>query len=197
MGDNGKDNQPGCCEGGQCCSPTPTDAGRKSRRWKTLIFTAVLLLAGGVAAYSLFWRTPATPAACCPPGSAAAAACGESATDPGYDHTAAPTGLSLVVLLHVGDALSSEQMAAISDVRTAVETQGDQLQFQTLRFGDPDFLKVADQYGIAKFPALVVTGQSRFLVLGNDQVRADTILSAFERKASSTSPDSASPSGSL
>ena len=197
MDDNGKDNQPGCCDGGQCCSPTTTDKGRKSSLWKTLVFTGVILLAGGVAAYSLFWRSPAAPAACCPPGSAAAAACGGAATVPGYDHTAMPTGLSLVILLHVGDNLATEKMAAISDVRTAVEKHGEQLQVETVRFGDPAFLKLADQYSITKFPAVVVTGQSRVIVLANDQVRADTILSVFERKSSSTSTDSTSPSGSL
>lgn len=192
MDDNDKDNQPGCCDGGQCCSSTPTDTGPGSARWKTLIFTAVLLLAGAVAAYSLFWRTPATPASCCPPGSAAASACGEAQSSPEFDHTTAPAGLSLLVLLHESDALSSDKMATISEVRAVVESHGEQLQVETVRSSDSAFAHLADQYRISAFPAIVVTGHNGVLILGNDQMRADTILSVFERTAPSTTPDSQS-----
>lgn len=195
MDDNGKDNLPGCCDGGQCCSPAPTDADRKSARWKTLTFTTVLLLAGAVAAYSLFWRTPDPAAsACCPPGSAAAAACAGTATVAGCDHTTLPVGLSIVVLLEADGALSSEALATIGDVRLAVESQGAQLQMETLRSGDSAFLRLTNQYAITTFPAVVASGPNGAIVLGNDQMRADTILSLL-KPTSSTASDSTAVSG--
>lgn len=197
MDDNGNVNQPGCCDDGQCCSPTPGE-GHTPTRWKTLIFSGVILLACAVAAYSLFWRSDKTPAsACCPPGSAAAAACGEAVTNPGFDHAAAPVGLSLVVLTNTGEALSNEKLAIIGEVRASLESHDSQLQFETLESADTAFQKLVNQYGITAFPAVIVKGQDKILVLREDRISADTILSVFKPKPASAAPDSASKSGSL
>lgn len=92
--------KPPCCEGSGCCAPESGKVPSQNAPWKTIVFTAVIVLAAGVAAYSLFWRSPdATSTACCPPGSEAAAACGSSTVIPVFDHSMAPAGLSLYLLL--------------------------------------------------------------------------------------------------
>ncbi len=198
MDDNGNFNQPGCCEDGQCCPPTPSGESRRPGLWKIWIFSGVILLACTVAAYSLFWRSDKTAAsACCPPGSAAAAACGQAATNPGFDHTAAPIGLSLVVLTKTGEALSGEKLAMIGEVRTSLESHDARLQFETLESGDTAFLKLVNQYGITALPAVIVTGQDKVLVLSERQVNANTILSVFNPVPASAATDSTSKSGSL
>ncbi len=185
--DINKDNLPGCCEGGQCCSPTPGGDTRKPDRWKSLMFSGVILLACAVAAYSLFWRSPdAATSACCPPGSAAAVACGSSAVIPVFDHSMAPAGLSLYLLLSATDSLSQQQFAVISEVRGAVESKGSRLELETLRPSDGFFPAMVSGHGITSFPAFLVFGQRDSLTLSLTSFRSDTILSVFVLPAESS-----------
>lgn len=79
--DNG---QSPCCENGGCCS-SPAPGGNKMMRWKTIIFTIVVLSACSVAAYSLFWRADGKAnSGCCPSASTACATpCGPDSTGAG------------------------------------------------------------------------------------------------------------------
>lgn len=198
MDDNDNVNQSGCCDDGHCCPPTPGGESRRPGRWKTLIFSGVILLACAVAAYSLYWRSDKTAAsACCPPGSPAAAACGQTATNTGFDHAAARVGLSLVVLTKTGEALSREKLAIIGGVRASLESHDAQLHFETIESADTAFLKLVNQHRITTFPTVIVSGQDEVLVLSESQVSADTILSVFKPTPVATAPDSASKSGSL
>lgn len=192
MNDNANSNQRDCCGGSPCCPPDSSDTTRKSTRAKTLIFMAVVLLAGAVASYSLFRRGNETVSpACCPPGSAAAAAC--AASVPGYDHYAAPAGLSVLAFLRATDTLSQQDFATIGEVRAALGVKGSRLEYETVRSDDSSFARLADGYGIKSFPAFVVRGQRDSLVLSHDNFRTDTILSVFVPAPTSAAP--CNPSG--
>ena len=196
MDDNVNSDQPGCCGGSPCCPPNSGDTARKSTRTRTLTFVAVVLLAGAVASYSLFWRSDeSASSACCPPGSAAAAACAASATVPGFDHDAAPAGLSVLTFLRATDTLSQQDFATIAEVRAALEVKGSRLEYETVRSDDSSFAKLADGYGLTSFPAFVVFGQRDSLILSRDYFRTDTILSVFVPAPSSVAP--CNPSGNI
>ncbi len=187
MDDKGNAVGSGCCEGGDCCPPGGDNPGRKPARWKTLIFVVVILLAGAVAAYSLFWRSDnAASTSCCPPGSPQAAACGQAAVAPGFDHDKASVGLTLTALLDVGDALSGEQLMTVGDVRTALESNGEQLRFEVLRPGDSTYQSVIDKHQITSFPTFVIKGQEGVLVLNGDQFGIDTVKVRFKSVLAAT-----------
>ena len=193
MDDKGNTNQSGCCDGGQCCPPGPGGGRRFSGRWKTPVFTVVILLACGVAAYSLFWRgNNAASTSCCPPGSPEAAACGQTVANPGFDHETAPVGLSVTALFSGEVSLSSEQLNTIGDLRAAVESHGEQMQFQSLLPTDSGYRKLVEQNKVASFPAFVVTGQEGVLVLNGDQFDIDTIKVVFKAATATSSASSAS-----
>ncbi len=195
MDDTDKVNQSGCCEGGQCCPPGQVRDKGKSARWKTLAFTAVVLLACGVTAYSLFWRgDSAATTSCCPPGSPAAAACGQTAANPGFDHEAAPVGLCLTALLSGEESLSSEQLTAIGDLRAAAESRGEQLQFELLQPADSEYQKLVELNRVVSLPAFVIRGQEGILVLSGDQFGIDTVKKVFNAATLLPSANAASES---
>lgn len=180
MVDKGNSDQSGCCEGGECCTPGPGGSGRFSSRWKTLVFTVVILLACGVAAYSLFRRgNNAASTSCCPPGSPEAAACGQATGNIGFDHEAAPVGLSVTALFSGEVLLTSEQLNTIGDLRAAVECHGEQMQFQSLQPTDSAYRGLVEQHQVASFPTFVVTGREGALVLSGDQFNIDTVEVVF------------------
>jgi len=194
--DNKEGNsQSPCCENSNCCSSTSGDCGNRSSRWKSVIFTAVIIMASAVAAYSLFWRDQGSaPSACCPTGSSVSAiAVAEYNSIAGLDATLAGSESALVVLLHIGDVLSERDSAAISDVRAAMALKGSQVPVWTFKFGDPAFLEAINRFNVTKFPAVLVRGKYGTVVLYRDNIQKDTILSIFEQKSATLVPN---PSGS-
>lgn len=181
MDDQSNNNQPGCCEDGQCCPPGQGRVGRFLSRWRTLVFTVVILLACGVAAYSVFWRGDnAASTSCCPPGSPEAAACGQAADKSGFDHESAPVGLCVTALFSGEVSLSSEQLNTIGDLRAAVESHSAQFQFESLQSADSAYRRIAEQNKVVSFPAFVITGQEGVLVLSADQFGIDTVKVVFK-----------------
>ena len=191
MDDNSNTDVSGCCDGGQCCPPGQGRGRQFSNRWKTLVFIVVILSACGVGAYSLFWRSDnAASTSCCPPGSPEAAACGQVTANPGFDHEAAPVGLSVTALFSSEASLSNEQLNAIGNLRAAVESHGEQLLFESLQPTDSVYRKLVEQYQVVSFPAFVITGQEGVLVLNGDQLDIDTVKVVFK---TATATNCASP----
>ena len=196
MKDDERNDQSPCCGGSDCCKPTATNGGDQGSRWGTLIFTVVLLLAGAVAAYSLFLRKDdAVSSGCCPSGSAGTAACAPSPTITGFDQRLTWTEFSFVIFLRPGDELPqgvSDVLAAASDEIGAKETRP---QTRTLHPEDPAFAKAVDQYQITTFPAVLVLGTASSAVLTVGDVSKDSIMNLYALNAAAVSAGSASGQG--
>jgi len=180
MKDDERNNQSPCCGGSDCCKPTATDGGDKGNRWGTLIFTIVLLLAGAVAAYSLFLRkNDAVSSGCCPGGLSGAAACVAAPTITGFDQRLTWTDFSFVVFLRPGDKLPqgvSDALAAASD---EIGAKGTRPQTRTLLPEDPAFARAVDQYQITTFPTVLVLGTTSSVVLTLGDVSKDSIMNLY------------------
>lgn len=193
MKDDEKDNQSPCCGDSDCCKPTAADGGKRGNRWGTLIFTAVLLMAGAVAAYSLFLRkSDAVGSGCCPGGSSGAAACVTTPTINGFDQRLTWTDFSFVIFLRPGDELPqgvSDVLAAASNEIGAKEIRP---QTRTLLPDDPAFATAVDQYQITIFPAVLVLGTAGSAVLTMEDVSKDSIMNLYTLDATAVQAGRAS-----
>jgi hypothetical protein len=170
-----------CCEGSDCCQPSGSGEGRRNKRWKTLVFTAVILLAGAVTAYSLFWRDRgAVNSSCCPPGSAECATpCVVVAPMPGFDDRLAGADFSLTVLLPAGCEFPQQAGDAIHAVITDLEAKGTQVRMLYLTPADSAFAAAADRCKITSCPTVLVQTKSGSTVLAQAGISKDSILSIY------------------
>lgn len=191
MNEDEKDNQRSCCGDSHCCPPTAVGTGGQKGRWRTIVFTVVILLACAAMAYSLFVRDNSDAASGCCPGGAPAMAIGIEDDRPTatLNETLAGSDPALVVLLHIGDILSEQEVATIGDVKTAIESRGGQIRVWTLAFGDPAFLEALDRFKVTAFPAILVHGGNGTVVIHREEIRKDTILSILQQESAAVRSD--------
>ncbi len=182
MTDKMNDGQKPCCDG-DCCQGSEGSSSKKRGGWKTLTFAAVLLLAGGVAAYSLFWKGgTAASSSCCPAGSAGCSTpCPTTTAIAGYDEYLDGADLGLAVFLTDGGALTATAAQAIDEVRSELEKRGSHVQMVYLTPTDSAFSKAADRYKIASFPALVVIANGSSQVLAQQDISRNSIVDIYDK----------------
>ena len=181
MNEKQNGGQSPCCEGSDCCQSSGSGAGRGNNRWKTLVFTAVILLAGAVTAYSLFWRDQgAVNSPCCPTASAGCATpCGKVTAIAGFDDQLEGADFALAVFLPAGCEFPQRAGDAIHAVMTDLEAKGTQVQMLYLTPADSAFAAAADRYKITSCPTVLVHTKSGSTVLAQAEISADTILSIY------------------
>jgi hypothetical protein len=182
INDNLNPNEP-CCDGGDCCS-TPSSGGRL----KTFLFTAIIVLAVGVGAYSLFLREPEQVAGCGPGSS-----CGPvSSCVPTSPITSIRASVSLddqlkgldcavLIFLRDGDKLSREQDDAVSSAIAVLKEKEINVEVATVPQSDPQFEAGLERFGISRMPSVVVLSNSGSGVRDFDNISYDAIMDIFNK----------------
>lgn len=183
MDDQQSDGQSPCCEGADCCPRSGSREGKRSNRWKTLVFTTVILLAGAVTAYSLFWRDRgAGSSSCCGTASAGCATpCGAVTPIAGFDEQLEGTDFALAVFLPAGCEFPQRAGEVVHEVITELEAKGAHVQVLYLSPADSTFAKAADRYKITGCPTVLVHTKGGNAVLAQDGISKDAILSIYEQ----------------
>ena len=195
MNDQQRDGESPCCGGGDCCQPGGGGEGKRSNRWRTLVFTAVILLAGVVTAYSLFWRNRGeVSSSCCATASAGCATpCGTVTPIAGLDDRLEGADFAIAVFLPAGCAFPQHVADVIHGVITDLGANGTHVRMLYFSPADAAFAKAADRYKITSCPTILVSTKTDKAVLAQEAISRDSILNIYKRsqKADQTAPTSA------
>ena len=187
MTDRDENSQPDCCEGGDCSCTSTSDSGNSGSGRKIAVFSAVILLAGAVAAYSLIWRSGDNPSGCVPGSAACAASCAGLSAIPGLEQELAGYDFALVILPSPENGLTRDIASTVSAANIAINAKGTKARRLTIHPYDSMFATVADQFKVAEFPAVLALGKTSSVVLTQGGIHEDTILNVYSQNATSPS----------
>jgi hypothetical protein len=197
MNDDKNNEQAGCsCQGSNCCQPeSPVKSGKKL--WKTLVFTAIVLSACAVAAYSLFWNKPtAASPSCCSSGSASSAAGINYGTIiPGMDELLTGASFAFIIFPRLHEQLPTHMTAVIDSVKS--ELSGKDLGFRMLTVNpeDPVYIVAINNFNINEYPAILALGPNCKRVLTASDLSLESLLTIY-RKSKAASSACCPPAGS-
>ena len=182
MKENEDVGQSPCCEGSDCCSQTISLGNRRGNWWKTLIFSAVILLACAITAYSLFRQRPAAAgSSCCATGSAESIGIGEAATVEGLGDMVTGANLALIVFPRQGDSLSVNITATIDSLKSEIGTDSTGLRTITLYPDNPSYIVAINHYDINEYPAVLALGNNVSRVLTQTSINKNLILDLYRK----------------
>ncbi len=184
-----------CCEGGDCCTPTSSGGG-----WKTIVFTAIIILAVGVAGYSLFLREPNPAASGCDPATCSSTSCdaatscntaisgipqitiGGESIDAVNDLDNRPTGVDVAILLFLYSdyQISRDDFIVIKQATRLLDKKGVKSRVFKIFYEDPQFRPGLERYGISRLPAIVLRTDFGSELLSVDNLTTDVILKSYE-----------------
>jgi hypothetical protein len=191
MKENEDKGQSSCCEGSNCCSPEANPGSGRGNRWKMIIFSAVILLACAVTAYSLLGKqTIASNSSCCPPGSGMA----EGAAKAGLDEVLAGASFAFVALPNAGEPVPAQISMALDSVAVGLaanEKSG--LRILTISSEDPAYIMAINNFNVNEYPALLALGQGCNRILTKSEMNSSSMIKIF--RTSMVAVSACSPGG--
>ena len=190
-----------CCEGGDCCAQTSTGG------WKTIVFTVIIILAVGVAGYSLFLREPNPAASGCDPATCSPTSCdaatSSNATAGGnaiisgipqitiggesidavndLEDLLAEVDLAILLFIYSEDQIPRENFIAIKQAIRLFEKKSVKSRIYKIFYEDPLFRSGLERFGISRLPAIVLQSEFGSQVLSVDNLTTDNILYIYDK----------------
>lgn len=177
---NSQDNNQECCSSGDCACNTNKQSGGGL---KTFAFYIIILAAIGIAGYSLFFKSADAGKADCVPGAVPAPL--ETLSSIPELNTKLGDLDFVFILMTEKDFTENSDIPAIVDSALA-EIGADKSKVIRLTVDDPIFGKVADEYVITGFPAVLSLGRYGDRLLIGSGVTLETLKLAY--KISATAP---------
>ncbi len=166
-----------CCGGSDCCSPEDNQGSGRGNRWKKIIFSAVILLACAVTAYSFLGRkSTAANAGCCPTGSSMT----EGAAKAGLDEALTGASFAYVVLPDAGETVPARISMALDSVSAglaAKEKSG--LRILTISSEDPAYIMAINNFSVDEYPAILALGQGCNRILTPGEMNSSSMIKIF------------------
>ncbi|MEE9553828.1 MAG: hypothetical protein V3W18_05970 [candidate division Zixibacteria bacterium] len=181
--DNNDENQ-NCCGPGECCSDTDPN---KNKGFKSIAFTAIIVLAVGVTTYSLFFKSADAGKAACDP--VAIIAPLENLTAiPELDNLLGDLDFALIVIsgsdIETPGEIPNILDSALSEIKLKTEKAG----VINLLPGDSGYDKVIEEYTITGFPAVLALGRYGHRLLIRSGITIETLILAHKISASAPAP---------
>lgn len=175
---NSGENQD-CCGQGDCCSDTNP---KKNRGFKTVVFAAVIVLAIGVTAYSLFFKSADAGKAGCDP-TTMIAPLENLSTIPELNEMLVDLDFAFVIIsdsdIEVPGGISETVESAMSEIK--LKTEKSRIVF--LKPGDPGYDSITDEYTITGFPAVLALGRYGDRLLIRSGITVETLILAHKISA--------------
>ena len=188
------DKNESCCEGTDCCSVSSYEKKGIRKRWKTVIFTIVVLLAIGVTAYSIFLHDEdnngygSSTAGC-------AAPCGIVTTITGLDEKIAGLDFAMVMMLDSEEEIPEGLTESIEAAATRIKSMNKAAGILILRPDDIEFSETVRKFNIDKFPAVLTLGRNCSAVLSQGKITEEALMSEYQKTSSVESSCCPSKSG--
>ncbi len=200
--DSNKDRDNICCENGDCCATTATGGG-----WKTIVFTVIIILAVGVAGYSLFLREPNSTASGCDPATCtttncdAATSCLPKTTTGGgsnnavkdFDEQLKDLDLAVLLFIYNDDQISRDDFTAVKQATRSFDKRGIKSRVSIVYYEDRLFRTGLKRFGISRLPALVLYTKSGSETMVVDNLTIDAILDSYDNISASSGTNDKKP----
>jgi hypothetical protein len=192
--DNKKGRDDICCDGGDCCATKSPKSG-----WKTIVFTFIIVLALGVAGYSLFLKDPKLSGSACDPATCTSANCAAPSIIPSgattgigsktavmdFDEQLVKVDVAIILFVFNDDQISRDDFTAVKEATRDLDKRGVKSLVSMVSYGDPLFKTGLERFGISRLPALVLHTKSGSHMMVAENLSIDTVLNSYDNIASS------------
>lgn len=173
-----------CCGPGECCS----DADQKNNKgFKTVIFTAVIVLAIGVTAYSLFFKSADAGKVGCVPGAVPEPLENLSAI-PELNDMLGDLDFAFVIISDSDIEIPGEISGTVESAMSEIKLKNEKAGVVFLKPGNPGYDTIADEYTITGFPAVLALGRYGHRLLIRSGITVETLLLAHNISATPPVP---------
>ena len=182
--DKNKEENRDCCGSGDCCSDTDSN---KTSGFKTIAFTAVIVLAIGVTAYSLFFKSADAGKAGCDPATVIAPLESLSVI-PELNNMLGDLDFAMVVISDSETVIAGEITEAVESALTEAKLTTEKAGVIFLKSRDTGYDMVVDEYTITAFPAVLALGRYGDRLLIRSGISIETLMLAHKLTASAPAP---------
>jgi hypothetical protein len=173
--------------------------GRDDIGWKTIVFTFIIVLALGVASYSLFLKDPKSSGSACDPATCTSADCAAPSKVPSetatgtdsktavidFDEQLVNVDVAMILFIYDDDQISRNDFAAVKEATRVLDKKGVKSRVSMVYYGDPLFKTGLERFGISRLPALVLYTESGSQMMVAENLSIDSVLNSYDNIASS------------